>query len=713
MASKNNSAMYPDAPPAEDDEDAVATNTFPAIDSGDDFTPSDTLFMDLKAKAREARDHADPWWKEVKGYYDLYAGRQWPEEDRQILESQLRPVVTFNRIGPVIDSYIGLEMNDRKQVQYYPRTMGDAKINELYTSAAMYVRERTDAEDEESDAFLDLGIAGMGWTDTHLIQDEDSQGRLDIRIDRIDPTEMAWDPNSKKRNLADARYLVRFRDIPLTEAEAMFPGFEAAELNASWASNTDSQELYDQPQKYLFNMDEATPESRSRQKVTIVELQWWEKRTYWKVLDPTTGEIKQFDDASYRVASKRWAELSKQMQQITGQALPPIQAAPYKRKIYRRAFLGNQILKIAPLPCPYSFSWNCMTGKRDRNKRYWIGLVRAMKDPQEWANKWLSQILHIINSNAKGGLMAPKNAFEDWRKVEANWARPDFIAWTKDASAQASIKQREQVQFPQGLYQLLDFAVSSIRDVNGFNLELLGMADRDQPASLEYQRRQSGMTVLAQFFNALRQYRKRQGRSMLYMIQKWLGDGRLIRITLDNGDEQYIPLLQQADEEVIEYDVVVDEVASSPNQKEMVWSMLVQMMPFLQQAQMPGQVWADLIRYSPLPDSLAQKIGSALNVPPDQAAIAFESTMKQLTLALAKANVNATEAQAALDAASARGKVASAQKDMAQADKISAETSTERMQHIETAVRAVTNAGIGGIPPSQSPFVPAMQPAMQ
>jgi hypothetical protein len=47
--------------------------------------------------------------------------------------------------------------------------------------------------------------------------------------------------------------------------------------------------------------------------------------------------------------------------------------------------------------------------------------------------------------------------------------------------------------------------------------------------------------------------------------------------------------------------VTVDEVASSPNQKEMVWKMMMQAMPFLQQASCRA-VWADLIKYSPLPD---------------------------------------------------------------------------------------------------------------
>jgi len=47
-----------------------------------------------------------------------------------------------------------------------------------------------------------------------------------------------------------------------------------------------------------------------------------------------------------------------------------------------------------------------------------------MRDPQMWANKWLSQTLHILNTAAKGVIVAEMDAFEDTTEAEEKWFSP-------------------------------------------------------------------------------------------------------------------------------------------------------------------------------------------------------------------------------------------------------------------------------------------------
>ena len=55
-----------------------------------------------------------------------------------------------------------------------------------------------------------------------------------------------------------------------------------------------------------------------------------------------------------------------------------------------------------------------------------------MRDPQQWANKWLSQTLHILNTTAKGGIIAESDAFKDMRQAQDTYAQPDAITWVPE-----------------------------------------------------------------------------------------------------------------------------------------------------------------------------------------------------------------------------------------------------------------------------------------
>ena len=97
--------------------------------------------------------------------------------------------------------------------------------------------------------------------------------------------------------------------------------------------------------------------------------------------------------------------------------------------------MGRKIIgKVMDLPSKNAFTFQCITAERDRNKGTWFGLVRLMRDPQMWANKWLSQILHIVNSNAKGGVMIEEGALTDKRQFEESFAKPNAVSWVPNGT---------------------------------------------------------------------------------------------------------------------------------------------------------------------------------------------------------------------------------------------------------------------------------------
>lgn len=562
-----------------------------AVTQPDARPGDDDLLARLEARLREARAHQGGWRENAREDYAFVAGDQWSAEDRQRLREQLRPVITFNRIAPIIDSVAGTEVNNRQEVRYVPRQPGDAGVNELLTGAAEWVRDQCDAEDEESDAFWDTLVGGMGWTETRLSYDEDPDGR--ILIERVDPLEMYWDPAARKRNLDDARYLIRVRLIDAAEFAALWPGRTGAlgqrEPEAGRPHVVDPRAWYED--------DGGNDGPDTAGKVRVIEYQWAEAAYFWRLVDPATRRIVELDEAGYRRLARRFAAAGVRLA-----------AVRQRRRVVRRAFVsGGTILEQGASPCPGAFTWQAVTGRRDRNAGTWHGLVRAMKDPQRWANKWLSQVLHIINANAKGGVVAEKDAVANVRRFEEDWAKPDAVTWLNPgAIAGNKLQPKPPIGWPEGLGNLMQFAVGAIRDVSGVNLELLGQADRTQPGVLEYQRKQSALSILATLFDSLRRYRKQQGRVLLYMIQHYISDGRLIRVAGQDGRARYVPLARQAD--IAAYDVIVDDAPSAPNQKERTWSILQGFLPMLMQMRFPPQIWAEVLRISPLPASFTDKL---------------------------------------------------------------------------------------------------------
>ncbi|WP_375633059.1 portal protein, partial [Bartonella sp. AA74HLJMH] len=157
------------------------------------------LFRKLVSWYKEDVEHVNKWREHAREDFRFYNGDQWNEADLAALKEQRRPVMTFNRIAPLVNAVVGSERNNKREVQFIPRQIGKALPSELLTGAAEWFRDMAHAEYADSDAFQDAVICGMGWTDTRL----DYENSLDGEpvITRLDPLKMVWDSAAVQPNL--------------------------------------------------------------------------------------------------------------------------------------------------------------------------------------------------------------------------------------------------------------------------------------------------------------------------------------------------------------------------------------------------------------------------------------------------------------------------------------------------------------------------------
>jgi hypothetical protein len=605
---------------------------------------------DLAATAwkcwRDSRSHMSDWRTEAAECYDIVAGRQWTDDEIATLKEQMRIPVTFNRTGVVIDAVSGYQINSRQDVAYLPREPQDTGPVQIENEASKFYRQQCDAEDEESDAFFDALVCGLGTVEHRMDYDDDPEGML--KIERVDSLEMGYDPTCTKRNLSDRRWDIRGKWWDKATAKATFPDtdFDNAENVAGDLDVDGNRPVSREAAARYEDTGISDDNDRRKDKVFILEYTWYELKPFITALNPLTGKNEDIDTAT----------LTKLNEMMLAAGKPEVQSVKRKRKAYKRAFVfGRDTIEEGEAPCPHKFHYQFITGKRDRNKNVWYGLVRPMKDPQRWANKFLSQTMHMINANAKGGLVHDEGAFERPDEIEKKMAKPGWVI---------SKRQGYEVQFvpptpiPNNTFQLTEFSIGSSRDVTGVNLELLGMADREQAGILEHARKQSAMAILAPFFDALRRYHKESGRLTLYFIGKYMTDGRMIRIS-GQAQAQYLPLTKVGDFQ--KYDVVIDQSPTSPNSKQAVFGVIAQIFPTLAKAGvMPPP---EILDYIPdLPASLVQKWKEQIGKPNPDAEKA-----KELEMADKAADVNKKGADAALSQAKAQREAAAAGIDQATA----------------------------------------------
>lgn len=596
--------------------------------------------MDLETAQKWLKagvSHRNPWRAEAKKAYDFVAGEQWTPEERQVMEDLMRPVTVFNRIAPIVDAIVGHETANRQAVAYLPRQVGATQVAEVESHAAKWVRDESGADGEESDSFFDAVVTGEGWTGTEPDYDEDPDGM--ILLEQVDPREMDIDPSCHRKNYKGAKWLCRTRKWERERAQENWP-----DADFEPTSRRDSTDPVDVIAAAFYHLDsgkDGRGDSESNL-VLIHDFQWWEFETIYRVpqqaIPPTVMMAMQqtrgddgknpFEEA-LQPSETGMLTFTEEQWSIVGQYFQT-QPLKQRRKRYKRMFWsGSQVLEEKDCPTGDSFTYKAITAKRDREKNMWYGIVRAMRDPQLWSNKFMSLMLEIIGTSAKGGALAEISAFKDPRKAEEDWADPSKLIYVQDGALSGQhpkVMPRPTSQAPANMQELMMYANQSLHDAAGVNPAVMGFSkELDVSGVLEQTRLQAGLNLLSYLFDSLRRYRKDQGVLLMKMIRRYIPPGRLIKIEGPEG-AKFVPLAFKPD--VLKYEIVVDEAPTAPNVKEQTWAALESLARMLGPA--AGQVLGNpkfmlpALKYAPFPSALVQEWTKAAAAPPSPQQIQME-----------------------------------------------------------------------------------------
>lgn len=309
-----------------------------------DVEDGEDRLLEIQNRYTAAREHASSWRKEARDAFNFYAGKQWSETDIEKLKDQQRVPVTFNRTAILIDAVIGYEVNNRQETRYIPRTPGDAKVNELLTEGANYFRDQCDAEFEESDAFRDMCITGMGWTNDRLSDERNPE--FDLVRDRVDPLRMLWDPSARKPNLDDARYIMYEADFSKDEAKALVPEWdgEYRHVDWLWEIEEDTKDNNNPRSGYKGEREDNT----TTRDVRVLEYQWCEDKLEHVITHPMTGEKVALDEDAWETLLS--SDIDDKTKEQFKQAHSTRRKRVWRRNLHdwRRAFREAASLQLRP-----------------------------------------------------------------------------------------------------------------------------------------------------------------------------------------------------------------------------------------------------------------------------------------------------------------------------------------------------------------------------
>lgn len=624
---------------------------------------------------------------------DFYDGLQWSEEDAAELIRRGQAPIVFNHIAPAVNWLLGSQKRTRTDYRVIGRTEEDNASAQTKTQLLKYLSDVNNVATEDSRVFKDAVVVGLGWQEVG-VQYGDDEEEIYCRYESW--RNILHDSRSQRDDLRDARYIFRMKMLDVDVATMLFQVaperveavIKAAALNSvrfGATTNIEDEVMADIEDGYFGHGHNvrATYLTNIRPRVRVIEC-WYRKPEMVKEFRGGPLNRKPFDrDNLEHIAMLR-----------AGASV----IERVKMKVYVAFMTSTGMLYHGPSPyehnrMPFVPVWGNLRG-RDRMP---YGLVRGMRDIQEDLNKRASKALHILSTNKT--IMdtdtLPEGVTVDDYLEEV--AQPDAVI-VKNPNTTLEINADRELA-PAHL-DLMRIDAQMIQSASGVTDELLGRTTNAVSGAAITARQEQGSLQTSIYFDNMRAARQTRGELMLALIEQWMDEPKVARITNDKGKAEFIRLNDESLPESMiartKADFVIDEAPYTQSYRQ---AMLDQF------TNMAGRLGPDVARMLvpymvemmdiPSRDEIVKQLRVALNMPdPDEEATPEQLAQQQL----AQQQQQLQMAAQALQLAELKAKTA---ETTARAEEIAAKAVANRLSTMKIAMEAAAIAATApGIAPT-------------
>ena len=220
---------------------------------------------------------------------DYYDSRQISPADARILRRRKQPVIVINRIKPKMDALMGMERAAKTTAKAFPRTPHEEGAAEAASEAIRFVLQDNIFDNVRSSAWDNLLVEGT--CGAEVIVEPAANYEFKVVINHLFWDRLLYDPHSRRKDFADARYLGQVIWMDRDEALEKFPD-GADVLENMWNGST----TYD---------DKPLWQDNTRARVKIVEMYYRKDGDVWYACFTRSGFLKQPRKSPYLDEEKR------------------------------------------------------------------------------------------------------------------------------------------------------------------------------------------------------------------------------------------------------------------------------------------------------------------------------------------------------------------------------------------------------------------------